>query len=95
MNTCLLENSSKMMALAMQYAQRQRPTLSAHDLEHWQIHIKVDYIRLQTLLDHDMCAPLVWIEHFQHLLQGNVCQFFDCDHMFNIEVYSNQHKSFY
>ena len=84
-----------MMTLAMQYATQPRPTLSPHDLEQWKMHVQVDHTRLQTLLDHDMCAPLVWIEHFQHLLQGNVCQFFDCDYMFNLDGYRSERKSLY
>ena len=79
-----------MMSLAKQYAENQRPKLSQNDLEHWLIHVKVDFDRLKTLLDHDLCGPLVWIEHFQHLLEGNVCQFFDCDYMFNLQGYENQ-----
>ena len=81
----LLENSTKMMNLAMQYARHQPPAaMSSANMEDWRIHVKVDYTRLQTLLDHDMCAPLVWIEHLQHLLDGNRCQLFDCDYMFNV-----------
>ncbi|CAF1108070.1 unnamed protein product [Adineta ricciae] len=60
----LLENSSKMMDLAMKYVRCQPSNI--------------------TLLDNDMCAPLVWIEHFEHLLNGNTCQLFDCDYMFQL-----------
>lgn len=80
----LLENSSKMMSLAMKYATRNPANIPSNETEHWKIHIKVDYTRLQTLLDNDMCAPLVWIEHFEHLLNGNICQLFDCDYMFTV-----------
>ena len=73
-----------MMNLAMKYATSRPANVPADQIEHWKIHLKVDYTRLQTLLDNDMCAPLVWIEHFEHLLDGNVCQLFDCDHMFHI-----------
>lgn len=90
----LLDNSTKMMNLAMQYARHQRPSMSSKDMEDWQIHVKVDYTRLQTLLDHDMCAPLVWIEHFQHLINGNRCQLFDCDYMFNVIEYQQRTESF-
>jgi len=79
-----LENSSKMMHLTMVYATSRPPNVSAYDLEHWHLHVKIDYNRLQTLLDNDMCAPLVWIEHFEQLLKGNLCQLFDCDHLFNV-----------
>jgi hypothetical protein len=80
----LLENSTKMMNLAMQYARYKQPNIPSNQIENWKLHLKVDYTRLQTLLDNDMCAPLVWIEHFEHLLDGNICQLFDCDYMFNI-----------
>lgn len=90
-----LENSSKMMTLAMLYAKHERPNLSAHDFEHWQMHVKVDYTRLQTLLDHDMCAPSVWIEHFQDVLQGNISELVDCDYMFNINDSTHQQRSVY
>jgi len=83
----LLENSSKMMNLAMKYATCKQSNIPSNQIEHWKIHVKVDYTRLQTLLDNDMCAPLVWIEHFEHLLNGNICQLFDCDYMFNIIDY--------
>ncbi|CAF0720458.1 unnamed protein product [Rotaria sp. Silwood1] len=82
--TNLLENSSKMMDLAMKYATHKQVNIPPNQIEHWKIHLKVDYTRLQTLLDNDMCAPLVWIEHFEHLLDGNTCQLFDCDYMFTI-----------
>jgi hypothetical protein len=71
-----------MTNLALQYATHRQPTISFNDLEHWKLHVKVDYTRLQTLLDHDMCAPLVWIEHMELLLDGGSCQLFDCDYMF-------------
>jgi hypothetical protein len=80
----LLENSTKMMNLAMKYATYKQKNIPFNQIEHWKIHLKVDYTRLQTLLDNDMCAPLVWIEHFEHLLNGNTCQLFDCDYMFRI-----------
>ncbi|CAF4086971.1 unnamed protein product [Rotaria magnacalcarata] len=82
--TNLLENSSKMMNLTMKYAAHKNVNIPSNELEHWKIHLKVDYTRLQALLDNDMCAPLVWIEHFEHLLNGNICQLFDCDYMFTI-----------
>ncbi|CAF1083140.1 unnamed protein product [Rotaria sordida] len=82
--TNLLENSSKMMNLAMKYATYKEVNIPSNQIEHWKIHLKVDYTRLQTLLDNDMCAPLVWIEHFEHLLNGNIDQLFDCDYMFTI-----------
>jgi hypothetical protein len=83
-----------MMNLAMQYARHQQPSMASKDMEDWRIHVKVDYTRLQTLLDHDMCAPLVWIEHFQHLLSGNRCQLFDCDYMFNVSEHQQRTESF-
>ena len=73
-----------MMNLAMKYVRCQPSNVSSDDIEHWKIHLKVDYTRLQTLLDNDMCAPLVWIEHFEYLLNGNTCQLFDCDYMFQL-----------
>ncbi|CAF3703335.1 unnamed protein product [Adineta steineri] len=90
----LLENSTKMMNLAMKYATCKQTTIPLNQIEHWKIHLKVDYTRLQTLLDNDMCAPLVWIEHFEHLLNGNICQLFDCDYMFNIIDYKTKVESF-
>ena len=84
-----LENSSKMMNLVAKYSSCTQPNIPSNYLEHWKIHVNVDYTRLQTLLDNDMCAPLVWIEHFEHLLNGDACQLFDCDYMFNIIGLSN------
>lgn len=71
-----------MMNLTMKYATSRPTNILPEDLEHWKVHVKVDHARLQALLDNDMCAPLVWIEHFEQLLDGKVCQFFDCDFMF-------------
>ena len=91
--TNFLDNSSKMMNLTMKYATHKQSNVPSNQLEHWKIHMKVDYTRLQTLLDNDMCAPLVWIEHFEQLLNGNVCQLFDCDYMFNTIDYKTPTKS--
>lgn len=77
-----LENSSRMMGLALEYGKHREPSLSYAELEHWKIHLKVDYKRLQALLDNEMCAPDIWIEHLENLLKGNVDQLFDCDLMF-------------
>lgn len=87
--TSLLDNASKMMHLAMKYATHRPSNIPSNQYEHWKLHVKVDYTRLQTLLDNDMCAPLVWIEHFEHLLNGNLCQLFDCDYMFHIDGMKN------
>lgn len=79
----LLENSSKMVNLAVKCATiKPKSHLSSNEREHWLIHVGVDRNRLQVLLENEMCAPLVWIEHFEHLLNGNLCQLFDCDYMF-------------
>lgn len=73
-----------MMRLAMVYATSRASNIPPNDRDHWCLHVRIDYTRLQTLLDNDMCAPLVWIEHFEHLLNGDLCQLFDCDHLFDI-----------
>lgn len=79
-----------MMNLAMKYSQKNQADIPSDEIDHWKIHVSNDYERLQALLDNDMCAPLVWIEHFEHLLNGDICQLFDCDYMFNIAEYKTK-----
>ena len=76
-----------MVHLAMLCAtNKPKVNLSSADHEHWLVHYNVDRERLQILLENEMCAPLIWIEHFEHLLNGNLCQLFDCDYMFDLGV---------
>ncbi len=91
--TALLENSSKMVNLAIKYATLKPENIPCNRTEEWRLHLKTDYDRLRALIDNDMCAPLVWIEHFEHLLNGNPDQLFDCDYMFNVMDYPVENRS--
>jgi hypothetical protein len=89
-STTLLENSSKMVNLAIKYATHKPENIPHNRMEDWKLHLDTDHRRLRALLDNDMCAPLVWIEHFDLLLNGNLDQLFDCDYMFNIVDYKTK-----
>ncbi len=83
-----------MVNLAIKYATHKPEDIPCNRTEDWKLHLNTDHQRLQMLLDNDMCAPLVWIEHFEHLLNGNLDQLFDCDYMFNIIDYQKKINRF-
>ncbi|CAF1479424.1 unnamed protein product [Didymodactylos carnosus] len=85
-NNKKLTTASLMAKLAGKFVCYSRPVINDYEkTQKWHDHRQQDYMMFRTLLEKELCAPLLWIEHVNRLLDGNLNELKECVHYFDEE----------